>query len=91
MTDPDTTMLVRRLHSLGMIPCQIALHQIGPYKVSTAWLGSPPLYESMAFDLTAEHPHFDLRMAHYRTSAEALAGHARMVKLFERYWRMQCR
>ena len=73
------------------MPVQIALDQVGPYKVSTAYLGSPPLFESMAFDLTAEHPHFDLRMNRYVTRAEALAGHARMLKLFQRYWRFQCR
>lgn len=64
---------------------RVALDKVGEYEVSTVWLGldhqfggGPPLiFETMIF---GSGP-LDNEMRRYSTEAEALAGHAEMVKM----------
>lgn len=74
---------------------RVALDEIGPYEVSTVWLGldhgwsggaAPVIFETMVFTSAAWNdpdggvgPDLDCRR--YSTEAEALAGHAATVLL----------
>lgn len=78
------------LHS-GMSYKRVNETQIGPYWVSTVWLGinhgfgsGPPLiFETMVFANTDETLGPDLECRRYSTEAEARAGHDETVLLVE--------
>ena len=71
---------------------RVAEDTIGPYWVSTVWLGldhgfmrgGPPLiFETMVFPVEDDTPSLDLEydMNRYATESAALAGHAEFVTL----------
>lgn len=79
---------------LGMDPSykRVAEDQVGPYYVSTIWLGldhsfmrtpRPIIFETMVFatSAAAEGLGPDMDMQRYATEAEARQGHADMVTL----------
>jgi len=68
---------------------RVAEDQVGPYWISTVWLGVdhgwgrrpvPVIFETMVFAENGKVGH-DLEMRRYSTEAEALEGHAETVLL----------
>ena len=66
---------------------RVALTQVGPYEISTVWLGidhgfgrgRPLIFETMVF-ASPEFKH-DMDCRRWHTEAEALAGHEEIVTL----------
>lgn len=92
---PITLQDFARLHA-DMAYRRVGSHDVGPWWVSTVWLGinhrfgpGPPLiFETMAFrdDTDGEDSPADEWTARYSTEEQARAGHAYVVRMLAAIW-----